>query len=538
MPEAAPPPQTAASAPATVPRDGRLRLVAFVLSAVLVALPFLAVTFPPITDLPQQAAQIRLAADALTSPDSVYKIQWFTPYTLSYLPIAAGWLVGGPLAAGRLGMLLIALLWVGAAHLLAWRRRRPAAAAVLACTLIFNSILYWGFYSFAVGWPLFVIWLLVTLRDPESRTARREAATFLLLGVVLYMGHALWLAAGALWLGVWSLAHARRWRAALPRFVGLAPVLIVSAVWFAGLTRTNFATAPLYFRSPLTRLSLHWLQGALYGGIRGRFEALSILVLLAWFLLSLLTNGGRLGAAADRPLALAGALFALIALCVPDEYTNTIQLDERWMPGAMTLLLLASPPPRLRKGALTAGALAALLLFTTVTAAVWRRFERDDLSGLPAALAALPEKPRVLGIALDRTSPRIEGLPFLQTFAYAQLVHGGVLNFSFAEFAPSLVVYRRPPSKPWTPNLEWLPRRLRISDFRWFDFLLVGADAAEQARFAADPILAPVTADGRWRLYRIDPAKVAAALAERGLTPASPAAPAPGSPAAPPSPDR
>ena len=509
------------SDPRTASSEWRLRAVAVAASAALVATPFLAVTFPPITDLPQQAAQIRLAADALTNPDSHYKIQWFTPYVVSYAAIALGWLVAGPLGAGRIGMLLIALAWVAAAHGLARSRGRPAAAAVLASTLVFNHVLYWGFFSFAVGWPAFVFWLLATVEPPRSDRPWREAGKFLALSALLYACHALWLAAGGLWLAVWTLVgmtRGGRLRAALPRFAGMAPVLVGAAAWFSSIAATNFATPPSYFHNPLSRISIEWFRGALYGGIRGHFEELFMVVLLAWFLASLLTNGGRLVAATDRPLALAGLLLAVVALAVPDEYTNTIQFDERWMPGAMTLLLLAAPPPRLRwPRALTAATLAALALFTGVTTLVWRQFERDDLSGLAEALATLPDRPRVLGLALAQESRWVEGLPFLQTFAYAQLVRGGELNFSFAEFPPSLVVYRQPPPKPWTPSLEWLPRRLRIRDFKYFDYVLIGADRTTQERFSSDPLLAAATTDGHWRLYRVNHPAVESALAARGI---------------------
>ena len=429
------------------------------------------------------------------------------------------------------------MAWVGAAHLLAARRGRPTAAAVLASSLVFNGVVYWGFFSFAVGWPAFVVWLLATLEPPRSDRRWREAGKFLALSALLYACHALWLAAGGLWLGVWTLAgwaRGRGLRAALPRFAGMVPVLAGAAVWFARIRTTNFATPPQYFHNPLHRLSIGWLRHALYGGLRGHLEELFMVVLLAWFLASLLTNGGRLAAAADRPLALAGALFVVVALTVPDQYTNTLQLDERWIPGAMTLLLLAVPPPRLRWGrALPATALAALALFTGLTTLVWRQFERDDMSGLAAALTALPDRPRVLGLAFDYESRWVEGLPFLQTFAYAQLVHGGVLNFSFAEFPPSLVVYRRRPEKPWTPSLEWRPRRLRIRDFGSFDYVLVGADPATHERFGAEGLLTGVTADGHWRLYRVNHPAVEAALARRGIDTLAAPEPGPGSPVLP-----
>jgi hypothetical protein len=86
---------------------------------VTVALPFLAVTFPPITDLPQHVAQVRLLFDALGDPGSPYRVQWLTPYSLVYGVLALAWVlvepIAGGVAAGRLGMLVVALARAGAA---------------------------------------------------------------------------------------------------------------------------------------------------------------------------------------------------------------------------------------------------------------------------------------------------------------------------------------------------------------------------------------------------------------------------------------
>src|SRR5262245_37973151 len=65
--------------------SARARMVAALLGGALLALPFLAVRFPPITDLPQHVAQIRLFLAALADPDGAYRIQWFTPYSAAYV---------------------------------------------------------------------------------------------------------------------------------------------------------------------------------------------------------------------------------------------------------------------------------------------------------------------------------------------------------------------------------------------------------------------------------------------------------------------
>src|SRR4030042_2198108 len=160
------------------------RIMFAVLCSLLAAVPFLVVKFPPITDLPQHAAQVRLFGEALSQPDSPYKIQWMTPYSLVYTVLGASWLAFGPENAGRIGMLIIALLWIALLHLLAPRLNRSPLAASLASLLFFGHILSWGFYQFALGWTLFLGWVMLTQLNFKNRI--REAAVFFFASAVLY----------------------------------------------------------------------------------------------------------------------------------------------------------------------------------------------------------------------------------------------------------------------------------------------------------------------------------------------------------------
>jgi len=191
------------------------------------------------------------------------------------------------------------------------------------------------------------------------------------------------------------------------------------------------------------------------------------------------------------------------ALLLPDLHMNTIQFAQRWVPGAGVLLVLAAPmaqlEPRLRRG--VALGLAAFLSLSTTLA--WRRFEHTEMTGFATALAALPRAPRVIGLDYVQESRFVQGRPFMQDFAYAQVLKGGRLNMSFAGFAPSLVVFKEGKPMPWTPSLEWAPERLRPADFQYFDFALINGDEATHAHFATLSEIEPVTHDGRWRLYRV-----------------------------------
>lgn len=488
------------------PDSSRARLLLFAVTALLLCWPFAVVSWPPVSDLPQHMAQLRLFGEALEG-GSPYRIQWGTPYSLAYLVLAAGRAVAGPVAGGRLAVAVISVLWAGALHLVAWRLQRPAAAAVAASLLTFHHALYWGFLPFLVGLPVFALWLLAVRREP--RPGWVEALRFAALALLLYLAHALWLAAGLAWLAVAAAWERWRRRAALrellPRAAGTGAVAVLAVVWYATVATTSFATPPLWVPESWRRLLPgSWVEAA-FGGLTGRLEPLAFTALVLWLGLAAWAGRRRLWQLADCRLALLGALFVLAALVLPDKLTNTIEFNDRWMPPGLALLLLAAPPLPVRRGLARGLAVVLLAAFVSVTAPVWQRAEEEELAGLPIALAVLPDQPRVLGLDFVRGSRYLDRQPYLQQFAWAQVLRGGELNFSIAEFPPSPVVYDPPRDAPWTPGLEWFPQAVRREDFGWFDYALVRASEDIHARLAREPFLTRVTRPAPWRLYRVEP---------------------------------
>lgn len=497
-----------AAAPARAPQleSARVRILAAALCSALVAAPFLAVHFPPVADLPQHVAQVRLFLDALGNPGSGYRIQWFTPYSAAYALLGMAWGLGTPAAAGRFAVLALGVLWTLAVHGLAARRQRPVAAAVLASVLFFNHTLYWGFLNFAVGWLAFVVWLLLTTRAPAARPGAKERLQYCAAAGLLYVSHVLWLAVGVLWLLVVAALHRVPLTLTARRLMSVAPVLIAVALWYPHLAASGFRSETVWAVVPSARLSYTWLAGAVLGGLRGHGESLLLLIVVAWAGAGLWQNRAALNARIDRDLLAAALMLFALALFLPDKHTNTIQFAARWMPAAAILFVLAVPAPAVLPRLQPALAVVTAAVFCLATAMAWQRFERDELSGLPEVLAALPDGPRVIGLDFVKDSAVVEERPFLQTFAYAQVVHGGTLNFSFAGFAPSLVVFRDPRPRPWTGGLEWFAEWVRASDFQYFDYALVNGSDEQHRELAAQTKLLPQTDHGRWRLYRVPPA--------------------------------
>ncbi|MDH3402338.1 MAG: hypothetical protein OES32_00130 [Acidobacteriota bacterium] len=470
----------------------------------LVALPFLTVDFVPSTDLPQHLGQLRLFARAWADPDGPLRIQWWTPYGLVYGLLAIPWVLLPPVAAGRVGVLLLVLLQAAALHWVGAKYDRPIAALVLATAFLFHGQLYWGFLNFISGWIAFLVWFVLTRRRREDEPGRwRTAALYFAAAALLYLSHALWFALGVAWLAVEAAISRRSPRDLLWRAVGLAPVVVAAAIWFAFLRASDFTSPPEWTVAPPLRLHPELFALAALGGVRHPIEPIVVFGALAWAAAAIVAHRKSRAWGCDPYFAALAVLLFGLYLFLPYKFSNTIRFSTRWLPFAITSLLLAVDRPLLRRPLRRALAIALLATLMVVTTATWRRFERTELGGLAAALAALPEEPRVVGLSYVATSRLLYGQPFIQTFAWAQAVRGGELNFSFGYFAPSLVVYEDPGRVRWTWGLEWFPKRVRRRDFAFFDFALVSGDEAAHERMRALPELEPVTEGGVWRLYEV-----------------------------------
>lgn len=472
--------------------------------AVAVAFPFLAVAFPPVTDLPQHAVQIRLLGEALGDARDLYTVQWATPYGLSYALVGLFWAVAGPLASGRLAMMAIGLLWAVALLVLARRHARPGASAVLATLFFFSRPTYWGLYSFVLGFPLFVLFVETVLsRKEDEEPGLTDGLRLFCVAVLLYFCHALWFAAGVGWFLVRSVLSPRPLPSVLRRAAPLLPVLLGAAVWLRFYAQAGGGTPPRWDVSG--RLSAAYWVDAFLGGLRGPIEPIVLLAVLAWVAAGVWQARGRPGLGADRELALAGALLLAAALFGPDAGFGTLHFGTRWTPPAAALLVLAAPAPRIRPSLAAASAVVLLLAFSSITTRAWQAFEEEDLSGLPEALSRLPEKPAVLGLDLVGVSERVKGRPFLNVHAYAQLLRGGTLNFSCARIPTSLVVFRPGVADRfgWNPDLPWNAVAVTPADVLPFDFALVNALPKYHPNVPRALPLLPVTHAGAWRLYQV-----------------------------------
>ena len=223
------------------PETARTVIVTALLSALLVVLPLLAVRYPPITDLPQQLAQVRLGSEALGG-GSPYRLNPLAPGGLVYALFGLASLVSPPLLAGRLVYALLAGLWVAGLALVVAARRRPATSIPLLALLFFSHPLYWGFASFLLGAALFCFWIVLEERTRRGGGGSPEVLTLTVGLAVLYVAHAFWCLAGSVWLVAATLAARGDHRRLAWRLAPLAVPAFLAAAWWSQLAASGFVS--------------------------------------------------------------------------------------------------------------------------------------------------------------------------------------------------------------------------------------------------------------------------------------------------------
>lgn len=485
------------------------RTIQLGISLMLVALPFFAVRFAPISDLPQHAAQIRLLDELLgietaTVELSDYTVRWWAPGNLVYGVFFLWARVLDPIAAARASIATLALLLVLAFHALARARERPTEHATLASLLVFSIPLYWGFVGFLLGAVIFLMLLPRLLAPLDAARPWRSVALLAAAITGIYFTHSLWLVPAALALSLGALPEGEL---ALPplrtlamRWASLVPAAILGLLWLPELRAERAALGfDLGLRYlPLTeRVRLEFVSDVVLGGLQGPLEPLLVVFLFAWVAIGI-SRGPR---AVDRSLLAMGALLLVFALLGPDAYLNTRHMNLRFGFVGGALLLLATPPMTLRTSLRASLPALALLALTLSTGWAWRDVEDRELRGLTASLSAAPPPTRTLGLDFVGMSDVLRTPPFLQLFAWRQALGGGELSFSFAEHQAGIVGVAVSRERAWTPGLEWRADLATVEDLRAFDQVLVVGELPPTLREA----LTPLTDDAPVRLYAVRP---------------------------------
>jgi len=485
----------------------REKIFSAVVVFLLAAVPIVLLPFPPVTDLPQHIGQLLTAIEHAHDASGPFVILWGAPNTLCYGFLYLLERVFSLAVLGRAVLLAMTASWIIAIYTLAARRRRPPETALLASLFLFNISFYWGFLNFWVGFPVFIAWFfLTTRRDPKAPVG--WIALLVLTSFLLYGSHMFWLFVGGLWFGLISLVRRLPFRALVIRAATLIPAGLLTIFWFMKFsvyqTASELDKAAEWSTPPFEKFFTLWFRDSAFGGGAGYLETILFYFVLAWIAAAVFTNRKELKQRIDSDLLILAGLLFVISFFAPDMARNTIYVSGRWVAPFFIFLILALPAPRVPAAVRKSAAAAAVLAFFLVTTQHWIAFDRTELAGFRESLAAIPKGAHLLCLDFAKGSRYFKYRPFLQIYAYAQIFRGADLAYPFAYHGTGLVAFREPFKMPWKNQLDWYPDHAQGVDILHFDYVLVNGTPYHHGHRLPKTLLTPVTAEARWRLYRVE----------------------------------
>lgn len=496
----------------------------FATLAALAAAPLWGVLHPPIQDLPQHLAAIRVLHD-YSDPALGFQ-QWFeialgqTQYLAYYL---AAHLLSYPLGVQLANRVLMTAAIVGTPYALRALLRalgRDEGLALLCLPLTFNAHLILGFLNFVAAIPLMFLGLALAVRY-RVIPSRRRAIGLSVVAVIAFYTHVVPFAFMAL--GVALVAIGDSLRDTLKRWLPLVPATIAALVWAqlapagrsvllaASITKSEEGPKPHFEKWDKALADIpKWLTDVLHHEVDDK-------LLILWGLLLLLIVGVGVGArlSDDKPserqalqgqlarrLGLLAPLAAWAYFVTPSSYDWIWPINARFPLLALLLSLPVLPPPgRVLRLPIYAAAIAIALQGFWEVDKAFKSFEQREVGELEQAIAAIPPGQKVAGLVWDRGSRYVKFSPMIHSVAWYQVRRGGAVMFTFADFPQSPIVFRddnRPPRVP--PRWEWMPERVSPErDLAWFDYVLTRGGPGRIARSGQ---FERVFQSGRWAVYR------------------------------------
>ena len=510
------------------PLGSALALIALAASLYVLAYPFTAARYAPMTDLPFHAAQtgaIRHFFDPTYHLRDQFELHPLAvPYMSSYVIGALFmFLVPAHVAVKIAAVSMLALLPAGLAVLFHGMKKSPLLG-LAALPIAWSHLTHWGFLNFVGALGLFAMTIGVTLLLLDAPSRRRQITLSAVL-VLLFFTHVFrfpFAIAGVVAAAVVMYPATRRFR---PILAPLVPPLVLFAVWMR--VRPAAIGGPIDLSGfDLKRLA-ELRPLLLEGGFHDPNEAAAIVTsyraigLVATVSLVAFALSGRAAGWSRRAWTFAIGSHVLALGCAGAFLLSFLMLPMQagvwWYvyPREATALALVAlgALPDLPRAALLRAALVLTLALGPIgqTRAIAKNYRVFDqaTADFHDIIQEIPRAPRLLYLVFEHGGSTKKQTPFIHLPAYVQADKGGWLSFHFAVFGASPLVYRNssdpaaivPPPVP--TRWEWTPNKFRpLQHGRFFDWFLVRSKHAPDHIFRDDPSIVLVKRIGAWSLYR------------------------------------
>ena len=442
----------------------QLLLVAIV--SALATVPVWMPRFPPMTDLPQHAAQVAMLRE-MAQPAFAYRglfaINWFTPYLFGYFLVYAFAGLLGIVAACKLVVsMAIAGIPIATALLIVETDGDPRWA-LLAVPAMYGFDYQWGFLNFLVAVPLGLLFLALVFRVTKAPASGGWIAIALATNALFFCHAMIALACGAA-AGVVMLLratdHRRRWL----HLMSIASVIPVMVVWGSLTSGHPDAQQPIGWDLGLLRTTddyyswqASWARdGFGWGRLAGILPRMlgghpSAAVYGFGVLLVLLPIVCRARLRRDPACWAPLAVCAAILFLAPSSTFGAYYIAERFavfvlpfyalvVAGASDSTVSSHSARRGRTLSATLGMLALLGVWMTAVVSRTRVYEREA-DGFSQVLAQMAPGQRVMSFPFERDSAASISPLFLHYPAWYAALDAGIVDPSLAVHHVELVRY-------------------------------------------------------------------------------------------------
>lgn len=475
------------------------RLIFWILAALGAGSIWL-VPYPPMTDLPQNAAQITLLRDYLLgqSPwsDLIYPT-YFTPYLLAHLLAAGITIILPVLLAMKLMLTAAFAAYLDAAIRLRRHYRADWRLDVLLIPVFFGHAWHWGFFSFLLAVPVGLWFVLLAARYAEIPN-RQNSILLAATGALLFFSHGLIFGFCVTLGGLLLVCRqpAKLWvKLSWPWMVFAALTAAYFTCQFSSMSVETGNTA--YGPFPVRLLQFGCF---LFSGI-GRPE--TFLLALALLAAPLLT-----GLKPDFKSALPAVFMAFCWFALPYRIADMAMMYQRFIIFAVPfyILLFPSKVQARQHGQIAILFVAAIgILFHLQYVWHFRGYERDFMTVMEAA----QPRQRALMLSFDDGNDTPENYELhYHTALWYQAYKQGLVDFNFLSTTAMILHYK--PDMTGV-NQTWLSVEA-AEFFDWdryqvwrYRYIFVHQAPDFRTNWLKDPSCTTnvVTQKGEWSLYEV-----------------------------------
>ncbi len=466
-------------------RRARIETMLFVALALLASAPAWIVRYPPLQDLPDHLATIRVL-HSLHDPAFGFEADLTasfrqTPYMAYYVLVDVLAYALGVRGANVLMMSAsLAGTPLAAAAFLRATGRDPRGA-ILTIPLLYNAMWMLGLLPFVFGIALFFAALAAAAIHLE-RPTRRSAIAFGGVALLLLVTH---LVPFALFgLGLVTLLPWRDPKRATQSALPVTPALALAG-WYTLFTRTGDvlregANTPAPPPAAILGRAYSWSTNVLVGSADEWVFVAFVLVVFTAFAL----GGARREPRRGRLFFVVPMACFLAMFLTPDGRGSIMLLSQRFPILCLFALVPCVPWPEGKRSglALTAAATAVAVASTVTVAASFVAVAARELGDFDEALAVMEPRKHVAGLVFDMDSKIVRSAAFVQFVSYYQLEKGGVVAYSSFGKEHNPVGFRpgREPPTGAPPALDLIPTHVTIAQlYPYFDYVLVRGGSDE-----------------------------------------------------------